>query len=401
MSVHATRTITPIDGTNGKFEYYQYNEDLRIIHSVEDDMFHAGSIVSALGSTKRVNNWLRNEQTIELLSGYKSLREFAQGLLMTKHKQFNNVKCIEGTYIHRLLVNHFAMWVSPKYAYKISLVLDDHFELRRQVEENRALDDKNKTLMQKVDELLARNDELLSINRDQTNRLKRMEEKQDKTNARLKALDRLPKRTHNNVSSGNTPEIVYIYSIPNECDNNELIIHLAARTEESLKKIRSNVHTVYAYYKVGNAKDHVREIFNEAMEACIVTACHKSYEITIDSANLPEFKGIIAKVCRKLNAPSEIIKQVITKINLDDTIEKMKTEWEITDENIKNICKRHAITVEQLCEICNGTVRHVRNGKQYDIAISEDGNELLYARQIGNSPKYYRITTNRFIYGVQ
>jgi hypothetical protein len=33
----------------------------------------------------------------------------------------------KGTYIHRLLTNHFASWYSPKYSYKILLILDDLF----------------------------------------------------------------------------------------------------------------------------------------------------------------------------------------------------------------------------------------------------------------------------------
>lgn len=116
----------------------------------------------------------------------------------------------------------------------------------------------------KVDELLSNNRELLSINRSQKEQLNRMEHKMNKTNARLKVLDGVPKRLDSNVSSGNTPENVYIYSDPDECDDDALIIHLAARTDQTLKKIVSDNHTVYAHYKVGNAKDHVREIYNEA-----------------------------------------------------------------------------------------------------------------------------------------
>ena len=53
-----SRTITPIEGTNGRFEWYQYNDDLRIIHDRETDMFHAKSIIKALKSNKRIHDWL-------------------------------------------------------------------------------------------------------------------------------------------------------------------------------------------------------------------------------------------------------------------------------------------------------------------------------------------------------
>ena len=39
---------------------------------------------------------------------------------------------LKGTYIHRLFVNHFAIWASPKYSYYIMKLLDSHFELERQ-----------------------------------------------------------------------------------------------------------------------------------------------------------------------------------------------------------------------------------------------------------------------------
>ena len=154
-TINASRTITPIKGTNGRFEWYQYNDDLRIIHDRETDMFHASSIIRALGSTKDLSNWRRLQQTEELLSGFMNLRKFTGvGDLIKEIPQAGVVKAIRGIYIHRLLVNHFAIWVSPMYAYKISVLLDDHFELQRKVEENRALEDKNKSLEQKVDEPL-------------------------------------------------------------------------------------------------------------------------------------------------------------------------------------------------------------------------------------------------------
>lgn len=176
-------TTTPIKDTDGRFEWYQYNEDLWIIHSVEDDMFHAGSILRALGSKKLPEDWVKNKQTIELLSRFSGMEDFsATQLINEKETTFNHVRYIKGTYIHRLLVNHFAIWASPAYAYKLARILDDHFELKRRIEESLALEDMNETLIQKGKELvvpdrilldnnqtlIAKNDELLQIDLDQT-----------------------------------------------------------------------------------------------------------------------------------------------------------------------------------------------------------------------------------------
>jgi hypothetical protein len=42
------------------------------------------------------------------------------------HEVRRNIEgVIDGTYIHRLLVNHFACWYSPRYCHKIQVMLDD------------------------------------------------------------------------------------------------------------------------------------------------------------------------------------------------------------------------------------------------------------------------------------
>jgi hypothetical protein len=87
---------------------------------------------------------------------------------------------------------------------------------------------------------------------------------------------------------------------------------------------------------------------------------------------------------------------VLTKIQTDNNIDDMKAGWEIDNTVIKDICKKHQITVEQLCKIYNGKATYIRNRKRYDIALSSDNSSLLYARQVGNSIKYYPIKDNRF-----
>lgn len=122
----------------------------------------------------------------------------------------------------------------------------------------------------------------------------------------------------------------------------------------------------------------------------------KSHQIRIDASKLSVFRDAITAVCRKLNAPSNILDTVLTKIETDNSIDAMKAEWEIDDSDIKRLCKQHRLTTEQLCKIYNGNATHIRNGKRYDVALSSDNSCLLYARQIGNSIKYYPIKDNRF-----
>ena len=59
------------ESINNDYEWIQYNNDLRIIRSKKDDMFHAQSILNALGSNKQLRRWFKNDQTKELIKGFK------------------------------------------------------------------------------------------------------------------------------------------------------------------------------------------------------------------------------------------------------------------------------------------------------------------------------------------
>ena len=86
----------------------------------------------------------------------------------------NDLKQYNGYYIHRLLVNHFAVWVNKKYAYKISLILDEHFENLRM----------KKEIIEKNDKI----DELIRLTKEQTKTIKEQNSKIDKLNNKIDNL---------------------------------------------------------------------------------------------------------------------------------------------------------------------------------------------------------------------
>ena len=96
-------------------------------------MFHAQSILNALGSKKKVFHWLENTQTKELLKGFEE--EFSSiGFprdAKIKENRPNLPIHLRGLYIHRLLVNSVAAWASAHYAIKIYRLLDSLFETER------------------------------------------------------------------------------------------------------------------------------------------------------------------------------------------------------------------------------------------------------------------------------
>jgi hypothetical protein len=164
MTPPPVTTIPIVDG----YEWIQYNEELKLIHSIKDDMYQAASIVRALGKNpknKPMIDWLANEQTKELFAGFEAemsrwgiphlgseAEMSSRGIPLLVENRSNAPNGVRGYYIHRLLINFVAMWASPKYAYRIALLLDNVFEEQR------------KTLSIKIDQLTTENDQLTTKN---------------------------------------------------------------------------------------------------------------------------------------------------------------------------------------------------------------------------------------------
>ena len=87
------------------------------------------SIITACKSKKQGKHWFDNKTTQEFL-------ENASGRIPTDEKLYENRSNLpnelRGYYVHRLLVNHVAIWSSSKYSYYIMKLLDSHFERERQ-----------------------------------------------------------------------------------------------------------------------------------------------------------------------------------------------------------------------------------------------------------------------------
>ena len=117
---------------NDDYEWFQYNEHLRIIHSIKDDMFQAQSIVNACNSTKEANKWFNNKSTQELIGFMKTEGRQILRPEEIAENRMNVEPGLQGWYVHRLLVNHLAIWASPKYALYIMRLLDEHFTKQRE-----------------------------------------------------------------------------------------------------------------------------------------------------------------------------------------------------------------------------------------------------------------------------
>ena len=285
--------------------------------------------------------------------------------------------------------------------YKIALLLDDHFELQRKVEENRVLEDKNKSLEQKVDELIIKNDEqsskineLLRINKDQTAKLDDMSYRLKKTYATVQSIADLPEKLNNNVSSGNTIENVYIYILPDECNDETMIIHLAARTDQSLKQLKSKLptdHMVIDHFTIANAKDCIREIISEAESYGIVSSIRPTYSISIITEELDTFKSAIEVILRKLNRSQKIVRRTVEMTEKLNPFEYVSKEWSINETVIKDILKIHNISIETLNGIVKCDILHRTRVKDHTIKFYDRSPYLIYGKQLDGSVKWFFI----------
>ena len=161
------------------YEYIWYNRKLRLIHSIDDDMYQMQSIINACVSRKQAKDWLKNDSTISIICalmheiGKNQIQmenalsqmgpsvpgptasggEFSPSQMRPENEVIlttasgATVECmqsvinnridgvnpkVKGYYVHRLLVNHVAMWACPQYAIYVSFLLDNLFAQERE-----------------------------------------------------------------------------------------------------------------------------------------------------------------------------------------------------------------------------------------------------------------------------
>ncbi|KAK8838485.1 hypothetical protein M9Y10_006361 [Tritrichomonas musculus] len=107
---------------NCDYEYIQYNKKLRIVHSIDDDMYQVNSIIKACNSNKLSADWYRNKETQSLIEAFEHDRDLMGSLPVDN--RINTPNGLRGLYVHRLLVNDVARWASPRYALQIYKLLD-------------------------------------------------------------------------------------------------------------------------------------------------------------------------------------------------------------------------------------------------------------------------------------
>jgi hypothetical protein len=130
-----------IDDTYSHAEY----GDFKVIMNIKTGYINATKLCADGG--KRFDNWIRNTGNKELVEeGKKNFLTYEEVLITD-----NSYGLTRGTYAHPDLIPHIASWVSPKFAIKVSKIVNE-FLIREREEVIRRLTGEKSELIQMLEE---------------------------------------------------------------------------------------------------------------------------------------------------------------------------------------------------------------------------------------------------------
>lgn len=386
------KTITPI---NSELEYYEYNDDLKLVHLIKEDMFQCKSILDSLNSNKQTNEWLRNKDTKRLIEGFKRIREFSDTNNLIKKLPKTIGSTTDGYYIHRLLVNHFAMWVDIEYAYKISLILDEHFEnsrLKKEVEEKKGCIHRLEELVQKQTSKIDNLEELVKI---QTTKIDEQTKKIDNQTKILTEVKQSLTSIADSVSDLNkhvTSNMICKYHILLwlDKDNQKKIHAMDDVTIKTFVGLIENTPKLSSTDKI-LLKENV-SCSLDSFKQVLANLSNMAFTTNYRNIIIKQFKieSFIAKFkCEliEINKPLETIKESLNTLN--SAVEKQNTRLEKIEEKLNLICQFYNITEEKYNEIENGDWSFKFKNRWRNIKINKNRNKLYVNHGKNNNEIYF------------
>ena len=130
-----------IDDTYSKARYGEFE----VIINIKTGYINATKLCASGG--KQLKHWVENKNSKELVEEVKKNQSECRPVLITD----NSYGITRGTYAHPDLIPHIASWVSPKFAIKVSKIVND-FLIREREEEIRRLTGEKSELVKMLEE---------------------------------------------------------------------------------------------------------------------------------------------------------------------------------------------------------------------------------------------------------
>ena len=161
-----------VESINDEFAYGMYGE-FRVIIKKKNGYLNVTKLCAL--ANKRFDNWMKNQCSKDMVDTVEDELEaipLKRGIALDVIKGGNNDDktntVVSGTYAHPLLVPHIASWASPKFAMKVSRIMNDFLvaEHEKEIRKKHAIDlgiknDRIDELIKKVDSQTAEIRQLL------------------------------------------------------------------------------------------------------------------------------------------------------------------------------------------------------------------------------------------------
>ncbi len=187
-----TNPLTDIafEAINDEYSYGKYS-DFTVIMMKKNGYINAtemcNNITEQTGSKKPFRHWQQNKSADELIGVVSSSVGIPTDELMIIPKVPNELR---GTYVHPDLIPHIASWASPKFAVKVSKIVNEYYNKKERLRHKRELGEKD----DKIDELMKKLDK--QHEESQIQLKKQHDESQAKINEQTEKIDKLLKKNH-------------------------------------------------------------------------------------------------------------------------------------------------------------------------------------------------------------
>ena len=119
-------TVQPIEGAKGNIALYYYQGKYPIYKSLDDNMYHLGSVMDAFKvstdkdiSKNLINDWVKLKRTQELVSYLAETGIPVSKVLVQKHQQDNSFRYLDGWYANEEAMLDFAGWLNVRFRIEI------------------------------------------------------------------------------------------------------------------------------------------------------------------------------------------------------------------------------------------------------------------------------------------
>lgn len=144
--MNTTRLITKLayESINDTYSHAEYG-DFKVIMNIKTGYINATKLCADGG--KQMKHWLENSSSKNLIECFENNQSESRPVLITD----NSYGITRGTYAHPDLIPHIASWVSPKFAIKVSKIVNE-FLIREREEVIRRLTGEKSELIKMLEE---------------------------------------------------------------------------------------------------------------------------------------------------------------------------------------------------------------------------------------------------------